>query len=88
MYVSICVCMYLPGQPQCLKKETIVGLPFSEGNDNSGHEGAFEPIFGAGDILIGGGEKKEENSCESVILFRVMRVAMYEITSSRCFAEL
>lgn len=57
------------GQPQCLRKAMIVGLPFGLGRGNFGDVGAFEPISGTGaGVPFRLPHFQELSSCWKVIL--------------------
>jgi hypothetical protein len=58
----------LQGQPQCRRKEIIVGFPFGLGNCSVGDVGAFESTSGAGNVSRAVGVLQEFNSCWNVIV--------------------
>jgi hypothetical protein len=53
----------LQGQPQCRRNVMTVGFPFGLGSCSFEFVGAFDPITGAGDVLMAGGVFQLLSSC-------------------------
>jgi hypothetical protein len=59
----------VPGQPQCRRKDIIIGFPSLSGTGSLEDEGALESISGTGDICRAGGLFHELNSWKRVMVF-------------------
>ena len=56
------------GQPQCLRKDIIIGFPSLLGIGSLEDEGALKPMSGIGDICRAGRLFQELSSCSMVIM--------------------
>lgn len=59
----------VPGQPQCRRKDIIIGFSSLFGSDSLEDEGAWEPISGTEDICRAGGLFHELSSWRKVMIF-------------------